>query len=93
MGSVRAAFFEHQPALQQEEVQEQAQSHVVGPALQAAAYLDGLLDDAERKNSWQLAEMACDATPYSLQYLLGRAVWSDDAAEHRGDPGSIVVVD
>ena len=46
----------------------------------AAAYLDGLLGDAQRKNGWQLAETAGDATPYGLQHLLGRAVWSADAA-------------
>ncbi len=40
----------------------------------AAAYLDGLLGDAPRKNGWQLAETAGDATPYGLQHLLGRAV-------------------
>ena len=68
----------------------------------AAAYLDGLLGDAPRKNGWQLAETAGDATPYGLQHLLGRAVWSADAArdelyayvtEHLGDPGGVVVVD
>ena len=68
----------------------------------AAAYLDGLLGDAPRKNGWQLAETAGDATPYGLQHLLGRAVWSADAArdelyayvaEHLGDPEGVVVVD
>jgi hypothetical protein len=31
------------------------------------AYLRGLLASVERKNSWQLAEAAGDATPYGLQ--------------------------
>ena len=68
----------------------------------AAAYLDGLLGDATRKNGWQLAETAGDATPYGLQHLLGRAVWSADAArdalyayiaEHLGDPEGVVAID
>ena len=66
------------------------------------AYLDDLLDDAPRKNGWPLAETVGDATPYCLQHLLGRAVWSTDAArdalyayvtEHLGDPGGVAVVD
>ncbi len=64
----------------------------------AAACLDGLLGDAQRRNGWQLAETAGDATPYSLQQLLERAVWSADAArdtlyacvaEHLGDPAGV----
>jgi SRSO17 transposase len=43
------------------------------------AYLRGLLSPAERKNSWQLAEVLGDATPYGLQNLLGRASWAADA--------------
>ena len=37
------------------------------------SYLRGLLGSVERKNSWQLAEAAGDATPYGVQHLLGRA--------------------
>ena len=68
----------------------------------AAAYLDGLLSDTRRKNGWQLAETAGHATPYGFQHLLGRAVWSADAArdelyayvaEHLGDPEGVVVID
>ncbi len=69
----------------------------------AAAYLDGLLGDAQRKNGWQLAETAGDATPYGLQHLLGQAVWwlvdaARDAlyayvAEHLRAPEGVVVVD
>src|SRR5665811_322594 len=43
------------------------------------AYVRGLLSGAERKNGWQLAEDAGDATPYAMQHLLGRAVWDADA--------------
>src|SRR5215204_7764296 len=45
----------------------------------ARDYLRGLLSAAERKNSWQLAEVAGNATPYGIQHLLGRANWDADA--------------
>lgn len=45
---------------------------------QAMGYLQGLLSPAERKNSWQLAEVLGQATPYRLQHLLGRALWDAD---------------
>ena len=45
----------------------------------AAAYLQSLLSTVERKNSWQLAEAAGLANPYSFQHLLGRAQWDADA--------------
>jgi SRSO17 transposase len=68
----------------------------------AAAYLRGLLGRVERKNGWQLAEAAGDATPYGLQQFLYRAAWDPDAVrddlrayvvEHLGDPQGILVVD
>ena len=49
-----------------------------------------------------MAETVGDATPYGFQHLLGRAVWSADAArdalyayvaEHLGDAEGVVVVD
>jgi SRSO17 transposase len=45
----------------------------------AMAYLAGLLSPAERKNSWQLAEICGDPNPYGFQHLLGRADWDPDA--------------
>ncbi len=69
---------------------------------QAVAYLQGLLSPAERKNSWQLAEIVGAATPYGFQHLLGRADWDADAlrdelrryvVEHLGDDDAIVVLD
>ena len=45
----------------------------------AMAYLAGLLSPAERKNSWQLAEISGAANPYGFQHLLGRADWQPDA--------------
>jgi hypothetical protein len=34
----------------------------------AQAYLQGLLSEAERKNSWQVAEVCGESTPYGFQY-------------------------
>jgi SRSO17 transposase len=68
----------------------------------ARDYLHGLLSGAERKNSWQLAEVAGNATPYGLQHLLGRANWDADAVrddlreyvlEHLAGNESVLVVD
>src|SRR5262245_4446562 len=44
----------------------------------AMQYLRALVSPVERKNGWQLAEIAGDRTPYGMQHLLGRAVWSAD---------------
>lgn len=68
----------------------------------AADYLRGLLGGAERKNGWQLAEAAGDATPYGVQQFLYRATWDPEAVRddlrdyvvaHLGDPGGVLVVD
>jgi SRSO17 transposase len=45
----------------------------------AKDYLRGLLSEAERKNSWQLAEVAGNSMPYGIQHLLGRANWDAHA--------------
>ncbi len=44
----------------------------------AQAYLRALLSPVERKNGWQLAEEAGEATPYAMQYLLDRARWDSE---------------
>jgi SRSO17 transposase len=49
----------------------------------AMAYLAGLLSPAERKNSWQLAEISGDQTPYGFQHLLGRAEWDSNDLRDR----------
>jgi SRSO17 transposase len=49
----------------------------------AMAYLAGLLSSAERKNSWQLAEISGDPHPYGFQHLLGRADWDPDTLRDR----------
>lgn len=68
----------------------------------AEGYLRGLMGRVERKNSWQLAEAAGDATPHGLQRLLGRARWDADAVrddlrayvvEHLGEPDGVLIVD
>ena len=70
--------------------------------LRCRRYLTGLLGSAERKNGWQLAEAAGEATPHGMQELLNRAVWDADGVrddlrayvvEHLGDPGAVLVVD
>jgi SRSO17 transposase len=68
----------------------------------ARLYLRGLLGSVERKNGWQLAEAAGDATPYGLQHLLGRASWDTDEVrddlrgyvlERLGDEEVVLIVD
>ena len=72
------------------------------PRRRAAAYLRGLLAPVERKNGWQLAEAAGDATPDGVQDFLSRAQWDADAvrddlhayvAEHLGDADAVLVLD
>jgi len=68
----------------------------------AQVYLRGLLSPVERKNGWQLAEEAGEATPYAMQYLLDRARWESDrlrdelrgyVCEKLGDPAAVLVID
>src|SRR5438309_11988399 len=49
------------------------------PRRRALAYLRGLLAPLGRKNGWQLAEAAGDATPDGMQDFLGRMRWDADA--------------
>ena len=68
----------------------------------ARDYIKGLLSPVERKNSWQLAEMIGDSTPYGLQQFLYRSPWDPDAVqqdlrryvtEHLGAKDGILIVD
>ena len=68
----------------------------------AKNYIKGLLSPVERKNSWQLAEMMGETTPYGLQQFLYRSPWDPGAIradtrsyvmEHLGDNDGILVVD
>ena len=57
----------------------------------ALAYLRGLLSGVERKNGWQLAEFAGDASPDGIQEFLNRSPWDADAV--RDDLRTYVVND
>jgi SRSO17 transposase len=72
------------------------------PRRRAMTYLRGLLSPAERKNSWQLAEVSGDTTPYAIQHLLRRALWDPEAVraelhryvvQHLEAPEAVLVVD
>lgn len=72
------------------------------PRRRALAFLRGLLSPVERKNGWQLAEQAGEATPDGMQRLLSTAEWDADVVrddlrayvvEHLGDPAAVLVVD
>src|SRR5918997_946525 len=72
------------------------------PRRRALAYLRGLLAPLGRKNGWQLAEAAGDATPDGVQDFLSRMRWDADAVrddlrayvvEHLGDPEAVLVLD
>ena len=74
----------------------------IEPRRRARAYLRGLLSAAERKNGWQLAEVAGDRTPDGVQDFLARAHWEaelvrDDlrayVVEHLGDEQAVLVLD
>jgi SRSO17 transposase len=68
----------------------------------ARSYLGGLLAPLERKNGWQLAEAAGDASPDGVQDFLSRMRWDADevrddlrayVVEHLGDADAVMVVD
>lgn len=72
------------------------------PRQRVLRYLTGLLSTAERKNGWQLAELAGEATPDGMQRLLSTAHWDADAVrddlvayalEHLADPAAVLVLD
>ncbi|GAC1401520.1 MAG: IS701 family transposase [Ktedonobacteraceae bacterium] len=50
---------------------------------QAKKYLRGLLAQADRKNSWQVAEVVGDRVPDRMQRLLYRVPWDVEAARDR----------
>jgi len=72
------------------------------PRRRALAYLRGLLSSVARKNGWQLAEQAGEATPDGMQRLLAAADWDADAVrddlcayviDHLAEPDAVLVVD
>jgi SRSO17 transposase len=87
-----------------EEVQERLAPYFerAEPRQRAMAYLRGLLSITERKNGWQLAELAGEATPDGMQRLLNTAKWDADQVRddlqqyiltHLADPEAVLVVD
>ncbi len=72
------------------------------PRERAVRYIQGLMSDIARKNGWQLAEYAGEATPDGMQRLLSMAVWDVDGVrddlrayvvEELGEPDGVLVVD
>jgi SRSO17 transposase len=72
------------------------------PRKRVLAYLTGLLSNTERKNGWQLAELAGETTPDGMQRLLSTAHWDADAVrddlvayvlERLADPDAVLVLD
>lgn len=72
------------------------------PRQRALSYLQGLLSPVERKNGWQLAEQAGEATPHGMQRLLQATRWDADLVrddlrryliEKLGDEDAVLVVD
>jgi SRSO17 transposase len=60
------------------------------------------LSPAERKHSWQLADVSGETTPYAFQHLLRRALCDPEAVraelrryviQHLGDPEAVLVLD
>jgi len=45
------------------------------PRQHALLYLQAIVSEVPRKNSWQIAEHAKQARPYGMQRLLSRAIW------------------
>ncbi len=72
------------------------------PRQRAMIYLAGLLSSVERKNSWQLAEITGDSTPYAFQHLFGCADWNPNTlcdllftyvTDYLSNPDTIGVID
>jgi SRSO17 transposase len=72
------------------------------PRQRALTSVRGLLSPAERKPSWQLAEIRGDATPYAFPHLRRRARWDAEAVRdarrpyvvpHRGAVDAVLVLD
>jgi SRSO17 transposase len=87
-----------------QEVGQRMRSHFIRPEphQRSLAYIQGLMSDAPRKNGWQVAEAIGEATPYAVQYLLGRAKWDCDgvrdellvyASETLATSDAVVVID
>lgn len=72
------------------------------PRNNAIGYIEGLLSDEERKNSWTLYERAGHGTPDGMQRLLSTTDWDPGAVrdlltgyviKNLGDPEGILAID
>jgi len=72
------------------------------PRQRTLSYLKGLLGPVERKNGWQLAEQAGEATPYGTQRLLNGSQWDAEGVrddlrgyvlDNLGSEDAVLVVD
>ncbi|WP_169253850.1 IS701 family transposase [Brevibacterium sp. 'Marine'] len=72
------------------------------PRKNAVAYMQGLLSERERKNSWTLSEQVGQAVPDPMQRLLSTTDWDPDAVrddlrsyvvDHLGDRDGVLIVD
>src|SRR5436305_645175 len=72
------------------------------PYARALSYVQAFFSDIPRKNGWQIAEQAREATPYGMQRLLSQAVWNTDGVrddlreyvlQQLGTSGAVVVID
>jgi SRSO17 transposase len=68
----------------------------------ALVYLRVLVSMIPRKNGWQVAEYAGDATPKNIQHFLGRSQWDADqlrddlqqyVTDHLGQEDGVLIVD
>jgi SRSO17 transposase len=72
------------------------------PRQRMLRYLQALLSPCERKNGWQIAELAGDTTPDGMQRLLNAAHWDAEAVrddlrtyvvDHLGDSQAVLIID
>ena len=72
------------------------------PRPRAMAARRGLLSPVERPNSWPVAEVSGDATPYAVQPVRRRALWDPAAGREElrryliqplGEPEAVLVLD
>ena len=59
------------------------------PFERALRFVRAMLSEVPRKNGWQVAEQAREATPYGMQRLLAEAVWDENGV--RDDVRRLVV--
>jgi SRSO17 transposase len=82
----------------------QIRQHFVRPEAhqRALVYIQGLMSDASRKNTWQVAAKMGETAPYAIQYVLDRAKWDCDgirdqlhayAREALATPDAVLVID